>query len=403
MACAEFLQPFGPEFFIEGEVPGHPGLSFYNSQVKPIHETQIMLTKIAQIARATRAPVFFISTILFLLSIAQPLAAQDKPAKLFTSDDTMNLTLTASWRTIERDKKNQEPYPATLKYTDELGKTHTLEMTVERRGITRQKVCDFPPIKLRFKKETVKGTTFRGQKSLKMVTHCEKSSRFEQYYLLEMLSYKMYNLINDYSFRVRPLNVTYIDPDSNKTYSDRFAFLIEDDSDVAKRNDLKKLKIPKIRVSQLEPGITSEFSLFQYMIGNVDWAALSGPDPTECCHNVKLIGPEPFGAKDIAYPVPYDFDSSGLVDAHYAAPPNGLPIRRVTQRLFRGYCIDNSTLEDARKKILSHEAAFYSLIRDEDRLSSGSQNKSTRFLDKFFKIIKDPKDFDRLVTSKCRK
>jgi hypothetical protein len=269
--------------------------------------------------------------------------------------------------------------------------------------LTRQRVCDFPPIKLRFEKEKVKGTTFRGQKSVKMVTHCKRPARFEQYYILEMLAYRMYNLITDYSFRVRPLNVNYVDSKTGKTNESKFAFLIEDDSDVAKRNGLKKLEIPKIRPSQLEPKVTSEFSLFQYMIANVDWAALSGPDPKECCHNVKPIAPRPLTPQDKIYPIPYDFDSAGMVDTHYAAPAQGLPIRSVTQRLFRGYCRQNSTLEDARKHILAQEAAIMALISDESRLNENTKKKTTKYIGKFFKTIKDPDDFERLIVKKCRK
>ena len=344
-----------------------------------------------------------------LLAVALPLCAQEKqdeepkPAKLFSSDDTLNVTLTAPWRDIVRNKKKQDPYPAKIEFTDELGNTMSLDMTAQRRGLTRQRVCDFPPIKLRFDKEKVKGTTFRGQKSVKMVTHCKRSERFEQYYILEMLAYQMYNLITDYSFRVRPLNVNYIDSKTGKTDESRFAFLIEDDSDVAKRNGLKKLEIPKIKPSQLEPKVTSEFSLFQYMIANVDWAALSGPDPKECCHNVKPIAPNPLTPQDKIYPIPYDFDSSGLVDAHYAALPKGLPINLVTTRLYRGYCMQNSTLEDARKHILSKEATIFSLINDERMLTSSKKKRTIKYIEKFFKTIKDPDDFEKRIIGKCRK
>jgi hypothetical protein len=344
-----------------------------------------------------------------LLAVALPLCAQEqqdgepKPAKLFSSNDTLNVTLTAPWRDITRNEKNQDPYPAKIEYTDELGNTMTLDMTAQRRGLTRQRVCDFPPIKLRFEKEKVNGTTFRGQKSVKMVTHCKRPSRFEQFYILEMLAYRMYNLITDYSFRVRPLNVNYVDSKTGKTDESRFAFLIEDDSDVAKRNGLKKLEIPKIRPSQLEPKVTSEFSLFQYMIANVDWAALSGPDPKECCHNVKPIAPRPLTPQDKIYPIPYDFDSAGMVDTHYAAPAQGLPIRSVTQRLFRGYCRQNSTLEDARKHFLTQEAAIMALISDESRFNENTKKKTTKYIGKFFKTIKDPDDFERLIVKKCRK
>ena len=344
-----------------------------------------------------------------ILALTLPICAQEKqegepkPAKLFSSDDTLNVTLTAPWREITRNEKYQDPYPAKIEFTDELGNTMSLDMTAARRGITRQRICDFPPIKLHFEKEVVKDTTFHDQESLKMVTHCQRAERFEQYYILEMLAYKMYNLINDYSFRVRPLNVKYVDSKTGKTQESRFAFLIEDDSDVAKRNGLKKLDILKVKVSQLEPKVTSEFSLFQYLIANVDWAALSGPDSKNCCHNVKPIGPEPLTPQDNVYPIPYDFDSSGLVDTHYAAPARGLPIRSVTTRLYRGYCRQNSMLEDARKRFIEQEAAILAVISDEPRLHSNTKKKATKYIGRFYKTIKNPDDFERLVIEKCRK
>lgn len=349
---------------------------------------------------------FSLAACAFLLLFSASLFAQqatDKPAKLFSTNDTLNVTMTAPWRDIVRNERNQDPYPATITFTDELGNTNTFDMTAARRGITRQRVCSYPPIRLRFEKETVKGSTFRGQKSLKMVTHCEKSKRFEQYFILEMLAYRMYNLMTDYSFRVRPLNVTYVDSKTGKTNEGRFAFLIEDDSDVAKRHDMKKLDFPKIKVTQLEPELTSKFALFQYMIANVDWAALSGPDPKKCCHNTKLIGPEPFEPKDRIYPIPYDFDSAGLIDAHYAAPPNGLPIGKVTQRLYRGYCLFNPTLEEARQEFIAKEAEIYALINNENRLTSSTQKKATKYIGRFFDTIKDQKDFDKQIIARCRK
>jgi len=367
-----------------------------------------MLKTHGQTAPVRRTLITLVSTLAFIMLSLQSLWAQndpgksDKPDKLFASEDTLNVNVTGPWRDIQRDATNQQPYPGKLEYKDDQGNTVSLDITVQRRGITRQRVCEFPPIRLRFDKEEVKGTSFRGQDSLKLVTHCESPKRFEQYFILEMLSYRMYNLITDYSFRVRPLNVNYIDSETGKTTEDRFAFLIEDDSDVAKRHDLKKVKIKKARLSQLAPRETSEMSLFQYMISNVDWSALNGPDAT-CCHNTKLIGPEPLQKDDKVYPIPYDFDSSGLVNAHYAVPAAGLPVKSVTQRLYRGYCAFNDELEAVREEFLKQEMAIYALIKNEDRLFTNTRNKSTKYLGQFFDIIKDPKDFERLIIRKCRK
>ena len=330
-------------------------------------------------------------------------AEASKPPKLFSSDDTFEVVMKAPWNDLQHQKSYQGTYPAQLQYRASDGSTVTLDMTVARRGVKRQEFCAFPPIRLRFDKEAVKGTVFRGQKSLKLVTHCKKSSRYDQYYVLEMLAYRIYNLLTDYSFRVRPLQVTYVDSKSGKDDHPRFAFLIEDDSDLAKRNDLKKIKIPRIKPSRLDPTVTSLMSVYQYMIGNTDWAALRGPDPKECCHNIKLIGPEPLGSDQFVVPVPYDFDSSGLVDARYAAPHEALGIKSVTDRLYRGYCMHNETLESARQQVLRQEAAIRGLVANEGRLSSSTKKKAGRYLEDFFEIAEDPDKFEKNITEHCRR
>jgi hypothetical protein len=340
---------------------------------------------------------------ILLLTVASTVASDDavKPAKLFSSEDTLSVTMTGPWKDIERKEDFQGAYPASVEFTDDLGNLTRIEMTAERRGITRQKVCKFPPIKLRFEKANVKGTTFRGEKSLKMVTHCNKGSVFVQYVMLEMLAYRMFNLITDFSFRVRPLSVTYVDSDSGKDTGPVFAFLIEDDGDMAKRNGQKKLDIPKTTPNRLDPEQASNVALFQYMISNLDWAATSGPSTKECCHNAKLIGLDP--EKDPIYPVPYDFDSAGIVDAKYAGLPQGLPVTRTTQRLYRGFCINNSSMPAAKQRFLEQEQAIYALIENEDQLTGSSKKKSLRFLGGFFEILKDEKDYQNKIIDECRK
>lgn len=339
-----------------------------------------------------------------LLLAGAGIRAEDKPPKLFESDQMLDVSISAPWQDLARDAKNQDPYPAVLEYRDANGAVVRHAGTVERRGVKRQEACDFPPIRLRFEKEAVKGSLFRGQTSLKMVTHCKRSNRYDQYYRLEMLAYRIYNLITDFSFRVRPLNVTYLESERDGVYDTRFAFLIEDDSDVAKRNGMKKLEVPYILPSRFDDLTSSRMSLFQFMIGNVDWSALRGPDPEECCHNVKLAAPRPFTDTDLAYPIAYDFDSSGLVDPPYAAPPPGLGINSVTQRLYRGYCAnDEKVMSEVRQQVIGLEPDIKALIEQDPMLDKRTVKKTVRYLDKFFELLKDDRDFNRYVTEKCRK
>jgi len=347
------------------------------------------------------------SLLFVLICFATPPAyAQDaeesgpKPEKLFDSNDTLSISITGPWRDIARRPKVQDPYPATMEFTDSLGQTHNLPITIARRGITRQTVCKQPPIRMRMNKEDMKGTTFRGQNSLKLVTHCDKGDRWEQYYVKEYLAYLFFNEITEKSFRARPLSITYIDSGSNAAEGPRFGFLIEHISDVAKRNDLSRAGFPEIKRSQLDKMQASQLALFNYMIANVDFEILSGPQPDKCCHNARLIGDDS-GTNLVA--LPYDFDSSGFVDAHYAVPNDFLGIRRVTQRLYRGYCAHNDTMEDARQQFIAKEADIMGLISSETRLNDRSSKTATKFIGEFFDTIKSDAQFQKNIIGKCRK
>ncbi len=343
-------------------------------------------------------------TVLISSLLAIPLSAatkDGKPPKLFSDADELNVTLSGPWRTITRKIRQDALYPAQLTYTGTSGEQQTMDVKVAPRGLTRRlRVCDFPPLKIHFDKEMVKGTEFRGNKSLKLVTYCDTSTKYEQYYIKEFLIYRIYNLITEYSFRVRPMMIEYRDSGNQKSLLTRFGFLIEDLDDVAKRNDLEKLSVPKISYKDLDSVEISNFALFQYMIGNLDWAVTDGPGDDSCCHNAKLIG----AGNDMIpkYGIPYDFDSSGLVNAHYALPPDGLRVRNIRQRLYRGYCPSNETLPQAVKLFNDKRADILALFKNNLHLNDKTHTSALRYINDFYEIINDPKKFQKEIIDKCR-
>jgi hypothetical protein len=351
---------------------------------------------------ATMALVFALAWALLPDPALAQAESPEKPKreKLFKSAEVMNITLQAPWREVIKEKKNQDPYPAKLNYTDKLGQTHSIPATVQRRGFSRQEVCKFPPIRLRFNREDVKDTIFRGQQSLKLVTHCNRGQRWEQYYVKEYAIYQMYREITDMSFRARPLSVTYIENADDSSEDAHFAFLVEDDSDVAKRNDTKKLELLKVSPRQLQPEQATRLALFEYIIANVDFDQTAGTKSGQCCHNSRLFGLDPNAN---IYIVPYDFDSSGLVDSDYAAPHPSLPIKRVTQRLYRGFCVHNPSLEAVRQEFLAKEQALYTIVSSTSLLSEQSGDNMLDFLQDSFAILRDNEKFDKQIIRKCRK
>ena len=341
-------------------------------------------------------------SVCFLLTGWTDLAAKDaRPTGIFSNPSEMKATLTGPWRVIKRNLKKDALYPVQLTYTGDDGQQHTINAKASPRGLTRRvRVCKFPPLKLHFDKEKTKGTAFRGNKSLKLVTYCDLNSKYQQYYVKEFLAYRIYNLITEYSFRVKPLILEYEDSDKSGDSVTRFSFLIEDIDDVAKRNDLEKLNIAKVPYKQLDPGLSSKFALFQYMIGNLDWAATSGPKADSCCHNSRLIGAGE--TVDPKYGIPYDFDSSGLVNAHYAAPPEGLKVRSITQRLYRGFCPFNETLPEAIGLFNAKKADILALFASNPHLSKRNKARALDYISDFYAILNDPKRLGKEITGKCR-
>ena len=331
---------------------------------------------------------------------AEPAGGHEKPAKLFATDVPLALTLSAPWRDFVDSKSAKKRFPGTLEYVDESGAKHSMPVALQARGHNRLKVCKVPPIKLIFEKDAVDGTPFRGNKSLKLSTHCANDERSEQYVLKEMLAYHIYNRVTDRSFRVRSLSVTYVDTAQHSSDGPHFGFLVEDESDMARRNRLDKLDLPKIQLEQLEPLESSRFALFEYLIGNTDFAQLSGPTPDRCCHNSVLIG-ENAPAKVIT--VPYDFDSSGLVDTHYSVPNPVLKIRSNRERVYRGFCVTNATLETVRREFLQLEPQILELVRTESRFTAASREAANDYLSKGFELLRDDARFAGDITAKCRK
>ncbi len=341
---------------------------------------------------------------LFLLSIfllTQTVMAQgDKPAKLFSDNSEWKVTLAGPWRKIQSRASKDARYPAQLTYPGADGAVITVDIEVAPRALTRRRICDFPPLKIYFDKKAMKGTALRGNKSLKLVTYCGINKKFEQYYIKEFLVYRIYNLITDYSYRVKPLMVDYRDSERKMKPVTRFSFLIEDTGALASRNKLEELTIARVSPADLDVVETSNYALFQYMVGNLDWAATGGPGKDKCCHNSRIIGP---GADEIPkYVIPYDFDSSGLVNAHYAAPPDKLRIRNIRQRLYRGFCAHNDSLPQAVAVFKGKKPQIMALFEKNSHLTDASRKRAIAYLEAFYRVIGDPKQFKREITDKCR-
>ena len=65
----------------------------------------------------------------------------------------------------------------------------------------------------------MKGTEFRGNKSLKLVAYCHLNKKYEQYNTKEYLAYRLYNELTPMSLHVRLARISYENPDKPSRFS----------------------------------------------------------------------------------------------------------------------------------------------------------------------------------------
>jgi hypothetical protein len=333
-----------------------------------------------------------------LMAATAPVRAE--PAKpLFASDAPIHITITAPIAKLKSARTDADAVDGSIAVVGAAPETLPVKLTA--RGITRRKteICAFPPLRVEFTEKPGPNSLFAGQKKLKLVTHCQTPSAFQNFVLLEYAAYRLYNVITPQSFRARLATVDYVEADGKPALS-RIGFFIEDASDMAKRNDLRELKVgARIPSATLNPVAAARFAVFEHMISNFDWAMQAGPAGTNCCHNARLIGPA--GATSNYIPVPYDFDFSGLVDAPYASPPDGVPISNVRTRHYRGFCRTNVEATAAAADMLAKRPALMAVLDDIPQLDERPKKKAQAFLTGFFDQIDNDQDVASNLLKNC--
>lgn len=312
---------------------------------------------------------------------------------LFTSQETLRVSLSLPLKTLLKNKDDKTRVSGLL-----LINGQTIEVGVIPRGKSRLARCKFPPLWLDLKKKQTTGTPFAGQNRLKLVTHCADNLESRGYLAAEMLTYRLFNLITPYSYRVRALTITYTDTDSGKNRT-HHGFVIEHKKQLAKRLELELLDTPKLRLADLDTTYTSLANTFQYMIGNTDFSFSQGPPGDDCCHNTTPV-------KDLderVFSIPYDFDSSGIVNPPYAVPAENLGLRRLTQRKFRGFCRHNQGLQQSRDRFIDLQNNIRQTIEEFDEIPHLNRPRVAKFIEGFYKTLSNDRSYSRKIESACRK
>ncbi|MFN4000120.1 hypothetical protein [Algoriphagus sp.] len=301
---------------------------------------------------------------------------------LFDSEEILEITLKGDVRALFANTKGEAEYFGfTLGYSDNYRNPNSIPLRVKTRGHFRREmnICDYPPLLLNFAKENVANTIFSSQDKVKLVMPC----RGEKYVMREYLTYKIYNQLTPNSFKVRLVRLTVLnETDSGKSYEPFLGFLIEEEEQMAQRVKMASLDKDLVKPESVVKDDFLRMAVFQYLIGNTDWSV-------QYRQNIKLISSSE-GTDLIA--VPYDFDHAGIVRAPYAKPAPELKLATITDRRYRGYCIDDMRIfEKTFEEFKAKKEAIYALYSESELLDDKYIKSTIKFLDGFYTTLSNPK------------
>lgn len=310
----------------------------------------------------------------------------------YASEAPVAITLSANFDRLRRDRQAEPPWRwATVTVTDDSGHTRAIAARVRTRGIWRRNNCRIPPLRLDLPRNALRGTPLEGLDRPKLVNVCQDDDRGERYVLQELQLYRIYRLLTPHGHGARILRVTYADSGSGRVRTTRDAFLVEEPRALARRIGAAEVEMSDAGAEDLDARTRALMGVFQFFIGNTDWS-------TAGRHNVEL-----FARDGVLYPVPYDFDHAGAVDAHYAVPAPQVRLPSVRQRAFRGHCASEVDFQAVLERFRDRRETIYALYDDAigQRIPERERRRTLAYFDEFYELIADSGAVRRQIFQRC--
>lgn len=339
---------------------------------------------------------FFLALLLVSSLLPNAQTSRIDSIKFFKDEGLIDMTLTTDIRELQSSKGEEIYQDASVSCRFPDSSVINEKIRIAARGHFRREFCNIPPLLLNFHNTTSPRLSSLGK--LKLVIGCGNNTEDEQLVLKEYLAYKMYNLLEEKSFRVRLVRVNYRDTNGKLKPFSQYAFFIEDDDDMARRNGCEKREKAQFLTESTDRDMMTKVAAFEYMISNGDWSVPGN-------HNIKLI----FAKKEqtVPFAIPYDFDHSGFVNADYALPPElfteRFGVEKVTERVYWGFTRTMNELQATFELFRNKKAAITSLLTDFQPLSARTRKNAVAFINEFYGIINDKRKVQEIFIENARK
>ena len=305
--------------------------------------------------------------------------------------EVLELTLEANINDLTTNRNTEEYQAGFVRFADGEEMEQAWKIKVRPRGKYRRRICEMPPLKLKFKKAELEMAGLSKFNDLKLVTHCaENKTDAKEWLMKEYLTYKLYNELTPNSFRVQLVRITYIDiPTGEKRKN--WGFLIEDKDQVADRMGAETCDCNNLDKSQLNVNSEELMTVFQYMIGNEDW------DLT-MVRNLKMFKK----ANGEIIPVPYDFDFTGIVNAGYAIPNASYGMSKVVDRAYFGTSQMEEDLSGTMRYLKMKRKDLISIVKNFKILNVANRATIVNYLESFYQtddFVKVEKQYQKGVNT----
>ena len=298
--------------------------------------------------------------------------------------EVLDLRIEADFEDLKNNRRTAEYQFGNLAFSDEDKVGQEWAVKVRPRGKYRRRICEMPPLKIKFSKSDLAERGLNDFNDLKLVTHCvEDKSEAKELLMKEYLAYKLYNELTPNSFRVQMVKITYVDSKTGKKEKN-WGFLIEDKNQVEDRLGAELCDCRGTTELDLDIATEEMMTVFQYMIGNEDWDLAQ-------TKNLKM-----FQTSEKIIPVPYDFDFAGMVNAPYARASKTYGLLTVQQRAYFGTSQFNENLEDTKNYFEVKKDALYNIVKNFKPLSNQTRLEVIGYFDEFYANIDSIKKTEKI-------
>lgn len=322
-----------------------------------------------------------------------------KTFAVFSDDELLEVSIRFNLTSYLRKNLNGGSLSGVLTFNPGKPDSLSKNVVIRTRGAFRYEKCSFAPMEIGFKRHLYAYPDSGKVKKLKLVTHCQTGTRYDEFVLREYLVYKLYNVLTDTSYRVRLLKVTYIDTEKSRKPLIQYGFFIEPKAILASRN--KSVVVDNMNLTQnhIIPEVMDRVAIFNYMVGNWDWAVQS-------LHNIVVLKSLAYTSSGLGVAVPFDFDLTGVVDPDYNMPPPESGLTSNRDRLYMGVCREEEVFRQDLKEFIKKKESFYKVVNEFPYLNDRAKKDLVNYLDGFFDHLDKEKSIDGLIglfLNSCKK